>query len=122
MALKVSGYASSSGLKYKIVNQSTVTATADEDVLGTAGNVISLEIDNQHSAAIYFKFKVLDTTYTSGSSYPDYQFRIPASTNKRFDFTDGLPFDRLTFWCNDGPLFSDTDNPGGTVVATFVCK
>ena len=97
MALKVSGYASSSGLKNKIVYQSTVTATTDVDVLGTGA-------------------------YTAGATFPDYQFRIPANTAKRFDFTDGIRFDQLTFWCNDGPQHTDTDNPGGTVLATFVIK
>tara|TARA_R110002051_G_scaffold271204_2_gene331566 strand:- start:1145 stop:1513 length:369 start_codon:yes stop_codon:yes gene_type:complete len=122
MALKVSGYASSSGLKYKIVSQSAVIATADEDVLGTSGTVLSLEIHNQHSATVHFKMKTTSGTYTAGATYPEYQFRIPATTNKRFDFPDGITFSQLTFWCNDGPAFNDTDAPGGTVVATFICK
>ena len=122
MSLKVSGYASSSGLKNKIVYESAVTATADEDVLGTSGNILSLDIDNQHSAAVYFKMKTTSGTYTAGSTYPDFQIRIPASTAKRFDFTEGLKFDRLTFWCTDGPTYNDTDNPGGTVIATFIIK
>ena len=122
MALKVSGYASSSGLKNKIVYESAVTATAGEDVLGTSGNIISLDIDNLSSAAVFFKMKTTSGAYTARSTYPDYQLRIPASTAKRFDFTDGLRFDQLTFWCTDGPLFSDTDNPGGTVIVTFIVK
>tara|TARA_R100000458_G_C8268413_1_gene243247 strand:+ start:469 stop:837 length:369 start_codon:yes stop_codon:yes gene_type:complete len=122
MALKVSGYASSSGLKNKIVYQSTVTATTDVDVLGTGGSIISLDLDNLHSATVYFKMKTSSGVYTAGSTFPDYQFRIPANTAKRFDFTDGLRFDQLTFWCNDGPQHTDTDNPGGTVLATFVIK
>ena len=122
MALKVSGYAGSSGLKYKIAYQSAVTATVNEDVLGSSGSVVSLDLDNRHSSAIYFKMKTSRGTYAAGTTYPDYQFRIPANTAKRFDFMDGLSFDQLTLWCNDGPSFSDTDNPGGTVLATFVVK
>ena len=122
MALKVSGYASSSGLRYKIVSQSAVTATADEDVLGTSGTIISMEIHNQHSARVHFKLKTSSSAYTAGSTYPEYQFRIPPTTHKRFDFPDGIEFSQLTFWCNDDAPHTDTDNPGGTVVATFVCK
>ncbi len=48
MALKVSGYSSTS-LTYKTVEQGTVTQTADVDVLGTSGTLYSLDLDNQHS-------------------------------------------------------------------------
>ena len=121
MALKVTGY-SSGAMKYKIVCQSAVTQTADVDVLGTGGIAKTLELWNQHSATIYFKIKLTSGEYTAGTTEPDVMLRMPAATNKQFDFPDGLSFDQLTFWCNDGATTADTDAPGGTVSATFICS
>ena len=121
MALKVTGYTSGS-MKYKIVYQDAVTQTADVDVLGDGGTVKSLELWNQHSAIIYFKMKRTSGEYTAGSTEPDVMLRMPATTSKQFDFPDGLSFDQLTFWSNDGATTADTDAPGGTVSATFICS
>lgn len=122
MTLKVSSYGSSGGLSNKIAHQSTVTQTVDEDVLGTSGTIISVDIDNQHSATIFLKMKTTTGSYVSGTTYPDHQFRIPGSTSKRFDFTSGLRFSQLTFWCNSGGEYDSTTSPGGTVLVTFICS
>jgi hypothetical protein len=122
MALQVSSYGSAGGLRHKIVYESASGATANVDALGTPGTILSLDIDNLHSATVYFKMKTTSGTYTAGTSEPDFMWRLGAATAKRFDFPDGIPFNQLTFWCNDGPNTSDTDAPGGTVKITFVCS
>ena len=120
MALKVSSY-NSSTLQHKIVYQSTVTQTADVDVLGSSGTLYSLDIDNNHSATIYLKIYLSSDEYVAATSEPDLMFRIPASTQKLVSMPGGLSFSQLTFWANDGPNTSDTDAPGGTVLLTAVC-
>lgn len=124
MALTVSGYGSSGGLRYKIAHESTANQTADIDVFGTGGTILSMDIDNQHSSTIYFKLKTTSGAWTSGSTDPDFQWRLAASPNgtKRFDFPDGIPFSQLTFWCNSSPAASATDAPGGNVLVTFICS
>lgn len=122
MALKVSSYGSAGGLRHKIAYETAVNESAEIDVFGTGGTIRSVEIWNQHSAIVYFKIKATSGTYASGSTFPDYQFPIPVTTNKRFDFPDGIPFSQLTFWCNASSAASATDAPGGTVVATFICS
>ena len=122
MALKVSSYGSAGGLRHKIAHEDAVNASAEVDVFGTSGTIRSVEIWNQHSAIVYFKIKTTTGTYAAGSTDPDYQFSIPVTTNKRFDFPDGIPFTQLTFWCTASSAASATDAPGGTVAATFICS
>jgi len=121
MALKVSGYSSTS-LTHKIVEQSTVTQTADVDVLGTSGTLHSCTLLNSHSAIVYIKFFLTTGEYAAGVTEPDLMFRLPATTSRQLDFPAGLEFSQLTFWANDGAATNDTDSPGGTVAITAVCS
>ncbi|MAH49039.1 hypothetical protein CMI37_24645 [Candidatus Pacearchaeota archaeon] len=119
MALKVAGY-SSSALSYKIVHQSAVTQTADVDVLGTGGTMSSIDVHNAHSSTIYLKMFLSSGTYTAGASEPDLMFRMPASTQKRFDLPSGISFNQLTFWTNSAAATNSTAAPGGTVSIIIV--
>lgn len=121
MALKVSSYNSAS-LAHKIVFQSTVTQTADVDVLGSSGTIHSLDLDNQHSSTVYLKLFLSSGEYVVATSEPDLMFRIPASTQKILTLPAGLDFSQLTFWVNSAPGTSSTSAPGGTVLLTAVCS
>jgi len=121
MALKVSGYSSTS-LTHKIVDQSTVTQTANVDVLGTSGTLHHITLANQHSGVVYIKFFLTTGEYTAAVTEPDLMFRLPANTTKEFDFPSGLEFSQLTFWANANPDTPNVGAPGGTIVLTAVCS
>jgi hypothetical protein len=122
MTLKVSSYGSSGGLRYKIAYEDACAEGAEIDALGSAGTIRSVVIWNKHSGTVYFKLKTTSGAWVSGTTDPDYQWRMPATTTNRFDFPDGIPFSQLTFWCNASSASSATDGPGGVVDVTFVCS
>tara|TARA_R110000824_G_scaffold152177_1_gene323284 strand:+ start:6974 stop:7339 length:366 start_codon:yes stop_codon:yes gene_type:complete len=121
MALKVSSY-NSTALQHKIVYQSTVTQTADVDVLGSSGTLHSLHCHNSHSATIYLKVYLSSDKYVAATSEPDLMFSMPATTQKEFHLPSGLAFSQLTFWANSASATSSTAAPGGTVLLTAICQ
>lgn len=120
MALSVTGF-SSSALSHKVVYESSSGTTANTDVTGTSGTIISMDLDNNGSTyASHIKFKLTSGAITVGTTEADFSIQVGASKKVTIDFPNPLAFEQLSFWTTRNGETSDTTAPETTLI-TILC-
>lgn len=120
MALSVSTQVSP--IATKLVRQTSATATADCDVLGTTGSIVMIDVDNAANAAASFLKFYDNGNPTVGTTAPDFVVRIPAGVRRQLVIPEGLAFAvALSFACVTAGGTSGTTSPASAVVVLLAC-
>tara|TARA_R110002020_G_scaffold65726_1_gene173331 strand:+ start:1855 stop:2226 length:372 start_codon:yes stop_codon:yes gene_type:complete len=108
MALSVTDH--DSAVDYKIVHESSLNATPDNNVTSGPGTLHSIFINNNNDQYIYIKI-VDGYSASAGSTNPTWIFPCAASSVLNFEIPGGQSFSALSIWCTTGASPADSTAP-----------
>ena len=108
MALSVTDH--DSAVDYKIVHESSLNATPDNNVTSGPGTFHSIFINNNNDQYIYIKI-VDGYSASAGSTNPTWIFPCAASSVLNFEIPGGQSFSALSIWCTTGASPADSTAP-----------
>ena len=98
----------------KLIIDATSDATSESNVTsGAAGTVYAIEIDNPNTSAVYTKL-YQSTNPTVGTTPPDLQFKVKASTKETYIISGGFAVGGLSFWTVTSPYAATGNNSNAT--------
>ena len=101
----------SSILTYKIVQDTSLNATAIVDVTQGSGTLYSIEVDATSAQAHqYLKLKFTTTEITVGTSTPDAVIMCAAGQRFMMNLPSGIPYTGLSAWLTTSEDDSATTN------------
>jgi len=107
-----------------VVSDTSVNATAQDNVTGAASTVLSVEIDNTANTSTMVFFKMYDSTNaTVGTTVPS--FVLPVQGGKKLVYTtaDGFIFSAgVSYGCTTGAGNSDTTAPSQAVSLLLIAS
>lgn len=107
-----------------VVSDTSVNATAQNNVTGAGSTVLSLEIDNTANTSTMVFFKMYDNNNASvGTTVP--VFVLPVQGGKKLVYTsaDGFVFSNaVSYGCTTGAANSDTTAPSQAVSLLLIAS
>tara|TARA_R100001594_G_C3987166_1_gene251535 strand:+ start:513 stop:896 length:384 start_codon:yes stop_codon:yes gene_type:complete len=98
----------------KLIIDANSDATSESNVTSSAaGTVYAVEIDNPNTSAVYTKL-VQSTNPTVGTTAPDLQFKVPASSKQTYLVGGGFAVTGLSFWTVTSPYAATGNNSNAT--------
>lgn len=99
----------------KLIIDADSDATSENDVTsGAAGTVYAVEIDNtSNNSAVYAKL-VQSTNPTVGTTAPDLQLKVAASSKETYVIGGGFAMTGLSFWTVTSPYAATGNNSNAT--------
>jgi hypothetical protein len=119
MALTVSTQVSP--VATKLVVQTSAGATPDNNVLGGAGKVYMIDVDNAANAAACYLKLYDDGNPSVGTTHPNAIFRVPTGQRRSWVIVEGMDFTILSFACVTQPGTTGTVSPTSPVVVRMAC-
>jgi hypothetical protein len=120
MALSISTQVSPVG--NKLVVETSAGATANNSVLGAAGKVYAIDVDNSlNGAACYLKMYE-NAAPTVGTTAPDLIFPVKTGQRRGCVIPEGLDFTVLSFACVTTPGNAGVVAPTQPVTVRLVCS
>ncbi|MDD5707169.1 MAG: hypothetical protein PHR35_14695 [Kiritimatiellae bacterium] len=105
----------------KLIVQTSATATPDNNMLGMAGTVYMIEVDNTANAASsYLKFYD-NGAPTVGTTVPDFVVRVKAGQRRPMVIPEGLDFTILSMACVTTGGTAGATSPASPVVVRLAC-
>ena len=121
MAITVTNQATPLGAK--IVNDTSVGATAVINVTGASGNLFYVEIDNTANSSTTYLKMVRAASATPSSTGPDTILSAPASTVAYFAFPTAMDQLYITYWATSTAANGTSQTaPSSSVTVRFLCK
>ena len=119
MALSVSTQVSPVGSK--LVVETSAGATADNNVLGTAGVIYMIDVDNASNGAASY-LKVYDNAApVVGTTPPDLIVRVAAGVRRSLVVPEGMAYAAVSFACVTAGGTAGTTAPTAAVTVRMVC-
>lgn len=119
MALSISTQANP--IATKLIVQTQATATPDNNLLGAAGKVYMIEVDNSLNAAASY-LKLYDSgTPVVGTTVPDFVWRVPAGQSRPMVIPEGIDFTILSMACVTTGGTAGTTSPASPVTVRIAC-
>ena len=112
----------------KLIIDADSDATSESNVTsGAAGTVYAVEIDNtSNTSAVYTKL-YQSTNPTVGTTPPDLQFKVAASSKETYVIGSGFAVGSLSFWTVTSPYAvtgnnsNATNSPSSDVKVKILC-
>lgn len=105
-----------------MVVQTQATVAPDNNVLGAAGKVYMIEVDNTANAASSYLKLYDDGNPTVGTTAPEDVVRVKAGQKRCLVIPEGLDFTILSFACVTTPGTAGTSSPASPVIVRLVCS
>lgn len=119
MTLGVSTQASP--IATRLVKQTQAGATPDTNVLGAAGTIYLIDIDNSLNAAASY-LKLYDAlSVTVGTTVPDVVIRVAAGVRRSMSIPEGLAFAVLSMACVTAGGTAGATGPSQPVTVYLSC-
>ena len=105
-----------------IVQQTTATATPDQNATGAAGTLHLVDIDNTANGAIvYVKIYDLAGGVVVGTTAPDWIFRVPPSVRRSFAIPVGVTLlNGFSFAATQEAGTAGNTSPAGAVIVRLL--
>jgi hypothetical protein len=108
----------------RLVVDDAVGATAKNNVLGAAGTLFMVDVDNEANPGAICYLKIADAvTAVPGTTDPQVVVMIPAGQRRSVVWPEGVALATgLTFWCVTSPGTPGVTAPTNPVVARIVAS
>ena len=119
--MTLSVQAQASPITSKLVVETAAGATPDNNVLGAAGSIYQIDVDNAANAAASY-LKLYDAAApTVGTTAPDAVLRVPAGQRRQWVIPEGWAFTILSFACVTAGGTTGVTAPTHPVVVRLTC-
>jgi|TARA_R100000479_G_C6246494_1_gene150780 hypothetical protein len=107
-----------------VVSDTSVNATAQDNVTGAASTVLSVEIDNTANTGTMVFFKMYDSTNaTVGTTVPSFVLPVQGGKKLVYATSDGFVFSSgVSYGCTTGAGNADTTAPSQAVSLLLIAS
>jgi hypothetical protein len=106
----------------KLVQETSASATPDNNVTSAAGVLYLVDIDNSaNPAAVYLKV-FNNAAPVVGTTPADLVFMVAANTRRSYSMIEGIAFAALSFACVTGASQANVTSPANPVIVRLLAS